>query len=100
MRVTTAARSLPAPRFSASPDPRPVNDLSSSPDGFVAKRDDDVSEVFDLYGSGNVKIRTGSSDPMTFKVSQACVERLFDRLEMGPAKLGNASVQCSTTGQQ
>ena len=44
--------------------------MSMSLDGFVADRNDGVGEVFDWYmNSGDVEIRTGGSDPMTFKVS-------------------------------
>src|SRR5215212_6831098 len=51
--------------------------MSMSLDGFVADRNDGVSEVFDWYfGSGDVEIHTGGSDPMTFKVSGASAEHL------------------------
>jgi dihydrofolate reductase len=44
--------------------------MSMSLDGFVADEDDGVAEVFDWYtGSGDVDIRTGGSDPMTFSMS-------------------------------
>jgi dihydrofolate reductase len=38
-------------------------------DGFVADPHDGVGEVFDWYTSGDVEIRTGGSDPMTFRMS-------------------------------
>ena len=51
--------------------------MSMSLDGFVADPDDGVAEVFDWYfGSGEVEIHTGGSDPMTFKVSEASAEHL------------------------
>lgn len=43
--------------------------MSMSLDGFVADGSDGVAEVFDWYFSGDVEVRTGGSDPMTFKVS-------------------------------
>jgi dihydrofolate reductase len=50
--------------------------MSMSLDGYVADRDDGVAEVFDWYFSGDVEIRTGGSDPMTFKVSGPSAEHL------------------------
>ena len=45
--------------------------MSMSLDGYVAGPDDDVMKVFDWYfGSGDVEVRTGGSDPMTFRVSE------------------------------
>ena len=44
--------------------------MSMSLDGYVADPHDGVAEVFDWYAhSGDVELRTGGSDPMTFKVS-------------------------------
>ncbi|MGC3994700.1 MAG: dihydrofolate reductase family protein [Propionicimonas sp.] len=44
--------------------------MSMSLDGFVAGPNDDVSGVFDWYfTSGDVEVRTGGADPMTFRVS-------------------------------
>ena len=49
--------------------------MSMSLDGYVADLDDGVAEVFDWYsGSGDVEIRTGGSDPMTFTVSAPSAE--------------------------
>jgi len=49
--------------------------MSMSLDGYVADPDDGVAEVFDWYsGSGDVEIRTGGSDPMTFTVSAPSAE--------------------------
>jgi dihydrofolate reductase len=49
--------------------------MSMSLDGFVADEDDGVAEVFDWYtGSGDVDIRTGGSDPMTFSMSAPSAE--------------------------
>jgi dihydrofolate reductase len=46
--------------------------MSMSLDGFVADPQDGVAEVFDWYAhSGDVEIRTGGSDPMTFRMSEA-----------------------------
>ncbi len=51
--------------------------MSMSLDGFVADRNDGVSEVFDWYmNSGNVEFNTGGSDPMTFNVSGPSAEHL------------------------
>jgi dihydrofolate reductase len=45
--------------------------MSMSLDGFVADPEGGVGEVFDWYfGSGDVEIHTGGSDPMTFTVSE------------------------------
>ena len=45
--------------------------ITTSVDGYVAGPDDDVMKVFDWYfGSGDVEVRTGGSDPMTFRVSE------------------------------
>src|SRR3954468_24393584 len=44
--------------------------MSMSLDGYVADRNDDVTQVFDWYFSGDVEIQTGGSDAMTFHVSQ------------------------------
>jgi dihydrofolate reductase len=51
--------------------------MSMSLDGFVADPDDGVGEVFDWYfNSGSVEIKTGGSDPMTFKVSEPSAEHI------------------------
>src|SRR5437764_5187011 len=51
--------------------------MSMSLDGYVADRNDGVSEVFDWYlNSGDVEIHTGGADPMTFKVSGPSAEHL------------------------
>ncbi|KRD45206.1 dihydrofolate reductase family protein [Cellulomonas sp.] len=51
--------------------------MSMSVDGYVADPDDGVAEVFDWYfGSGDVEIHTGGSDPMTFRVSEASAEHI------------------------
>ena len=51
--------------------------MSMSLDGYVADPDDGVAEVFDWYfGSGDVEIHTGGSDPMTFSVSEPSAEHL------------------------
>ena len=51
--------------------------MSMSLDGYVADGNDGVDEVFDWYfNSGDVEIRTGGSDPMTFKVSEASAEHI------------------------
>jgi len=44
--------------------------MSMSLDGFVADAGDGVAEVFEWYFSGDVEIRTGGSDPMTFRMSE------------------------------
>ena len=51
--------------------------MSMSLDGYVADLNDGVAEVFDWYfTSGDVEIRTGGSDSMTFKVSGPSAEHL------------------------
>lgn len=51
--------------------------MSMSLDGYVAGPDDGVAEVFDWYfSSGDVEIRTGGSDAMTFRVSPQSAEHL------------------------
>jgi len=45
--------------------------MSMSLDGYIAGPSDGVAEVFAWYfGSGDVEIHTGGSDPMTFRVSE------------------------------
>ncbi|MDM7830097.1 dihydrofolate reductase family protein [Cellulomonas edaphi] len=48
--------------------------MSMSLDGYVADPDDGVAEVFDWYTAGDVELRTGGSDPMTFRLSPASAE--------------------------
>ena len=51
--------------------------MSMSLDGYVADLNDGVAEVFDWYfSSGDVEIRTGGSDAMTFHVSQPSAAHL------------------------
>ncbi|HET7436280.1 MAG TPA: dihydrofolate reductase family protein [Thermoanaerobaculia bacterium] len=51
--------------------------MSMSLDGFVADANDGVDEVFDWYfHSGDVEMKTGGSDPMTFKVSPPSAQHL------------------------
>ncbi|HEY3340141.1 MAG TPA: dihydrofolate reductase family protein [Propionicimonas sp.] len=51
--------------------------MSMSLDGFVADPNDGVAEVFDWYfGSGDVELETGGSDPMTFRVSGPSAEHI------------------------
>src|SRR6266540_4335919 len=50
--------------------------MSMSLDGYVADLDDGVAEVFDWYTSGDVEIRTGGSDAMTFQVSRPSADHL------------------------
>jgi dihydrofolate reductase len=51
--------------------------MSMSLDGFVADPDDGVEEVFDWYfSSGNVEVRTGGADAMTFRVSEPSAEHI------------------------
>ncbi len=50
--------------------------MSMSLDGYVADLNDGVAEVFDWYTSGDVEIRTGGSDAMTFQVSQPSADHL------------------------
>ena len=51
--------------------------MSMSLDGYVADLNDGVAEVFDWYfSSGDVAIRTGGSDAMTFHVSQPSADHL------------------------
>lgn len=51
--------------------------MSMSLDGFVADPKDGVAEVFDWYfNSGNVEVRNGGADPMTFKVSEPSARKI------------------------
>ncbi|WP_426592110.1 dihydrofolate reductase family protein [Cellulomonas sp. McL0617] len=50
--------------------------MSMSLDGYVADPDGGVAEVFDWYTSGDVEIRTGGSDPMTFRVFEPSARHL------------------------
>ena len=51
--------------------------MSMSLDGYVADLNDGVAEVFDWYtSSGDVEIRTGGGDAMTFHVSQPSADHL------------------------
>ena len=50
--------------------------MSMSLDGYVADAQDGVGEVFDWYTSGDVEIRTGGSEPMTFRVSEQSAEHV------------------------
>ncbi|GAB3879754.1 dihydrofolate reductase family protein [Terrabacter terrigena] len=51
--------------------------MSMSLDGFVAAPDGDVMGVFAWYfGSGDVEIRGGGADPMTFTVSERSAQHL------------------------
>jgi hypothetical protein len=51
--------------------------MSMSLDGYVADLNDGVAEVFDWYtSSGDVEIRIGGTDPMTFHVSQPSANHL------------------------
>jgi dihydrofolate reductase len=57
--------------------------MSMSLDGFVATPDDDVSEVFDWYFSGDTKVQAGGADAMTFSMDERSawhVRTLFDEL--------------------
>src|SRR3989304_1934515 len=64
--------------------------MSMSLDGFVADANDGVAEVFDWYiSSGNVGIRTGGSDAMTFHVSQPSADHLHGLIsELGAMLTG------------
>lgn len=51
--------------------------MSMSLDGFVADPNNGVGEVFDWYfSSGDVEVRTGGADSMTFKVSAPSAEHI------------------------
>lgn len=52
--------------------------MSMSLDGFVADPDDGVAEVFDWYASGDVEIRTGGDDDMTFRMSEQSAAHWHD----------------------
>jgi dihydrofolate reductase len=64
-------------------------------DGFVADNDDGVSEVLDWYfTSGDVEFQTGTSDPMTFKVSAPTAEHLRNlSSELGAMVTGRRTFQ-------
>jgi len=51
--------------------------MSMSLDGYVADPNDEVSEVFDWYfHSGEVEIKTGGSDSMTFRMSEPSAQHV------------------------
>jgi dihydrofolate reductase len=51
--------------------------MSMSLDGFVADSDDNPSDVFDWYfHSGDVEVRVGGAEPMTFRVSEPTAQHL------------------------
>lgn len=53
--------------------------MSMSIDGYVADSHDGVAEVFDWYfNSGDVEVKTGGGDPMTFKVSAPSAKHIRD----------------------
>ena len=57
--------------------------MSMSLDGFVARPDGDVMGVFAWYfGSGDVEVDGGGSDPMTFRMSEPSAQH-FRRLTSG-----------------
>lgn len=57
---------------------RVVAIMSMSLDGFVADPGGGVAEVFDWYASGDVEVRTGGADAMTFSMSEASAEHFHD----------------------
>ncbi len=62
--------------------------MSMSLDGYVADLDDGVAEVFDWYfSSGDVEIRTGGSDDMTFHVSRPSADHLHGLIAEAGAML-------------
>jgi dihydrofolate reductase len=69
--------------------------MSMSLDGFIADRDDGVSEVLDWYfTSGDVEFQAGTSDPMTFKVSASTAEHLRSlSSELGAMVTGRRTFQ-------
>jgi dihydrofolate reductase len=64
--------------------------MSMSLDGYVADLNDGVAEVFDWYfTSGDVEVRVGGSDPMTFHVSQPSADHLHGLMsELGAMLTG------------
>src|ERR1043166_6727857 len=50
--------------------------MSMSLDGYVADANDGVAEVFDWYTAGDVEIRNGGADAMTFRVSRPSADHL------------------------
>jgi dihydrofolate reductase len=64
--------------------------MSMSLDGYVADLSDGVTEVFDWYfASGDVEVRTGGADEMTFRVSQPSADHLRSwMLEVGAVLTG------------
>ena len=51
--------------------------MSMSLDGFIADADDNPSDVFDWYfHSGDVEVRVGGAEPMTFRVSEPSARHL------------------------
>src|SRR3954471_18342473 len=69
--------------------------MSMSLDGYVADANDGVVEVFDWYfTSGDVEIRTGGSDSMTFQVSQPSADHLHGLIsELGAMLTGRRTFE-------
>ena len=69
--------------------------MSMSLDGYVADLNDGVTEVFDWYTtSGDVEIRTGGADAMTFHVSQSSADHLHGWMsEVGAVLTGRRTFE-------
>mgnify|MGYP003635482303 CR=1 FL=1 len=63
--------------------------MSMSLDGFVADDKDGVAEVFDWYFNGDIEIKAGGADAMTFRLSDSSAEH-YKRLvnELGAVLTG------------
>src|SRR6185436_15685825 len=68
--------------------------MSMSLDGYVADPKDGVAEVFDWYfNSGDVEIKTGGADPMTFKVSGPSAEHIRGLPRLGRKSFLGTSIR-------
>lgn len=69
--------------------------MTMSLDGFVANDNDDVGKVFDWYmNSGDVKVSTGGSDPMTFSVSEPSARHIRELTsELGAVLTGRRTFE-------
>jgi dihydrofolate reductase len=68
--------------------------MSMSLDGFVADPNDDVSEVFDWYFSGDTVVQAGGADAMTFSMSEPSARHVRELLgELGAVLTGRRTFE-------
>jgi dihydrofolate reductase len=58
-----------------------VSEMSMSLDGFVADPSDEVGQLFDWYGNGEVATPTADPERWTFRTSEASARHLREQLE-------------------